>query len=631
MYADPIASNDTANLSLTANSHDTTTDDVTIMPAPVPPPSTEAPIDSTVSQEAQTQTAQSKVPCELSFSLACPNGTWPTACRVPIRRDAAGNARLLENPVWSLSNPGSQMRKHPDATRGMVKARARRCQGLSVCPNEGCHGPLRPLVRPPAEKAPSVAPVTAGERQDGPSRSSVEQESGTTSGQRKRRQDTERRNGQSTCRLCGSVLQLTPCQAVFVIAVPEPDDVECEVWHVGNHHHEIPPLRTVPAAAAAELRALSAANPDLTPAQLRTGRDVLEPDRASHRKPAISIDSRFANLRAISEVTKSHSAPPRLSKRDPAYPGTLATAVLAEFSAARPNTCSDLAYEDNTFSFSIATPSMRAVAAAGGDTIPLRAALRRSGLVTDTHNTFFAGTWRLIATVAFDIPTSRWVPVLWTVTSRENAVAYRRHFNYLFRILSDAGLSSEDILQRVLSVFDFSASQTSGFDQAFAEWFSRASFGEGTRVADIYSERLRLQALVPEGEVEDPDAPSSAAELSYSLDESTLALVEALKHHLLEYSPKQRYELGLKLAACSRRGCLRHFEASVQRIARSKRGPGETSAEWSRLAMRLSRVTSVEEHHEVCQALATGWPHLYWWLGWWTRDYATGMIVPAET
>lgn len=627
MYADRIAANGTAESPVTANSQETTAVNISVTPAPVPPSKTDVPIDSRV-QEAQA--AQSQVPCELSISVARPNGTWPTILRVPIRRDKAGNARLLENPVWSLSNPGSQMRKHPEASRGMVKARARRCQGLSVCPNAGCHGPIRPLVRPSAEESPSAATASANERRDGPSRTTVEQEGGTRSEKRKRRQDTERRNGQSTCRLCGTVLQLTPCPAVFVIAVPESDDVECEVWHIGYHQHEIPPLRTVPAAAAAELRALSAANPDLTPAQLRIGRDVLEPNRASYRKPAISIDPRFANLRAISEVTKPHSAPPRLSKRDPTYPGTLATAVLAEFSAARPNTCSDLAYEDNTFSFSIATPSMRAVAAAGGDTIPLRAALRRSGLVTDTHNTFFAGTWRLIATVAFDIPTSRWVPVLWTVTSRENAVAYRRHFNYLFDILSDAGLSSEDILQRVLSVFDFSASQTSGFDQAFAQWFSRASFGEATRVADIYSERLRAQALVPEGELDDPEVPSREAALSYALDESTVALVEALKHHLLDYSQKERYDVGLKLAECSRRGCLRHFEASVGRIARSKRGPGATSAEWSRLAMKLSRVTSVEEHQEVCERLHTGWPHLDWWLNWWSRPYATGMLVPAR-
>ncbi|BGP27075.1 hypothetical protein JCM10295v2_006037 [Rhodotorula toruloides] len=182
------------------------------------------------------------------------------------------------------------------------------------------------------------------------------------------------------------------------------------------------------------------------------------------------------------------------------------------------------------------------------DEVELRAVLRRGGMPSDGHYTYFSGGFTLITTTIFDIRLARWIPVVQTVTTSEKTEAYRRHFAYIIKVFVDGGLDMLETLVRLLSVVNYSAAQAAGYDAAFADWFSDLDFDDTDTFAS------HLESIFTDVSLADNVAAAISEKPAYSsIDESTAS--------------------------------LRHFDASVFRTAKSKRIPTADAAAFTSLAL----------------------------------------------
>ncbi|GJN93647.1 hypothetical protein Rhopal_006704-T1 [Rhodotorula paludigena] len=214
----------------------------------------------------------------------------------------------------------------------------------------------------------------------------------------------------------------------------------------------------------------------------------------------------------------------------------------------------------------------------------------------------------------------------------ESAAAYQRHFSHLISIMTAAALDSFAILERLLSVFDYSAAQMLGFEKAFASWFATATFESPSRLSEVLQSELTDPETARAAEAAQGVALTGPAFTSVyaQLDESTAALVRGLAHQLPAMTYEERYQVGEQLARCSRRGCRRHYDANVFRIAKSKAIPEGDASRFKRAALKLATLTSPVEAEAQADEIRSNWPQLDWWLRWWSSERIAGMAYASQ-
>jgi hypothetical protein len=202
-----------------------------------------------------------------------------------------------------------------------------------------------------------------------------------------------------------------------------------------------------------------------------------------------------------------------------------------------------------------------------------------AGIVTDGHNTFFRGAWTLIASVVYSTQLHRWLPVAYTITSRQDTESYRAHFANLLDTMVNLHLSTDEILARIPAVLDYSVAQINGFDEAFVAWFVK------TKAHAIPASMLTADlrgAWTAEGK-------SLAAEL--------------------------------------RKGCKRHYEASCLRVTNQSRVVApEKRDEFIRLTKDVIAAKSQEELVSLRVVILQLFPLAKDWLDWWSQVTASSMI-----
>lgn len=454
-------------------------------------------------------------------------------------------AQVNDGVIWALRDTGGQhskkLPKHDGSGTAveyggkMWPTRSRKCAGLYQCTRKGCSG----IDRPAAKDA----------------------------------------HGARTCNNCRSAMVHVDCTARWNVATVKLDDGMTRkfAYHEGWHRHAPPPVRRVTTTMLEAAAPLWLANPQLTPAEAITGNKTFDPGHPAHRASVADINPRFTSSRAVADLRDKaldHAGAPRPTGHANKNRHAVALDHLANLSRQKPDAFSAIDIRNGALSIPLQTDDMRRWLNTSDEHVELAQAIRRGGLSTDAHNTFFDGSWILIQTVTFLDSCSRWVPVLYTIADHETAEVYRRHFR---RILDsfDSSLDMNGIDDRFLHVADFSSAQALGFRDAYVEFVV---------------------------EKQRPDF----ADLAAARTAATARADELI------------------------RGCQRHLEANIEKCARSHRITDANRESFIRRTKSLFAAGDRAELDRRRGALLRDFPDVRRWLDWWTTPRILRLIARAE-
>lgn len=203
-----------------------------------------------------------------------------------------------------------------------------------------------------------------------------------------------------------------------------------------------------------------------------------------------------------------------------------------------------------------------------------------AGVLTDVTFRVFE-SYFLCTSSVFSVALSRWVPIMWTVLRNQKEEDFAQHFLSLFQCLSMAGLSREDVEQKMASVVDFSLAQKNGFKQAYARWRSQYS---------------------------------PLSQLSQAAKDAEMASFEAHAGSLLK-------------------GCLFHFHQSVKRVRNNGNFvPVAKQDEFLLLIKKtLNPKTSEDALYTTFAVILEKFPNCREWLTWCLQCDTASMIFPSIT
>ncbi|GAA5918995.1 hypothetical protein JCM5296_004959 [Sporobolomyces johnsonii] len=354
------------------------------------------------------------------------------------------------------------------------------------------------------------------------------------------------------------------------------------VYHEGFHRHQEPPVRSVPSTVVDRVAEILRSNPTLTGAQLQTGAHTYNPQHPFHRPALADIHPKLTTSAAVAQVRDA--AHEQLGFPRPKAIATknhhiISLDRLAALSKACPDAFRSIDLEAGIISISLQSSSMRELLNSTDEELGVVRSLARSGLATDAHNTYFDGVFTLVQTVVFCDRASCWFPVLYTITDKESAEAYDRHFTTLLHSFDPLHNSLDNVAIRFLHVMDFSSTQNRGFVNTFVRYYAGR------------------QATVEVG---------------------TSEVEGGFFDHVTG---------GHDWAERLVRGCEHHLDANVHRAARSLRiGDGEVEdfVQSTRSLFRSSTAVSAATRQA---ALVKRWPVMESWLDWWTTPRIARMIV----
>ncbi|GAA5942931.1 BET domain-containing protein [Sporobolomyces koalae] len=467
-----------------------------------------------------------------------PQGTW---------REAIGLPPNSVNPVWAfLPAGGGKKKKVPGSGRSLPTS-SRKCAGVWMCSSSTCLHIARPIV--------------------------------------------SSKECLRYCETCRSPMNLISCSARWnVVTLPKIEQGAFAqlVYHEGIHEHVEPPGRGVPSGVSAKVVDLGRQNPSIIPTQSQSGSYSVNSERRQARQPSREVH--------LSPTTSSNSASPLQQARETS--GTpdsdsqsdasegqnmVALDILAELARANPNTFGGLVIDGGIILMNLQSPKMRERLNSSRAGLETSGRHGRPGLATDAHNTFFNKPYILIQTVMFSDSTSRWLPVLYTVTDRETAEAYERHFTALFEAF-DIDFRPEKIAAQFMHADDFSSAQSEGFVTALAQ-FAEASYTRQRKTG---------------GEVSVQDRNSY-------------------------------YEQGLFEAQRLVKGGCGQFDLDIAQAARQFRIPDSERVEFVQSAYLVVMSNTVAAIQAQRSKMLARWPIMMRWFGWWTASRIARLTGASQT
>ncbi|KAK4699093.1 hypothetical protein P7C70_g7173, partial [Phenoliferia sp. Uapishka_3] len=468
---------------------------------------------------------------QISYSLVTPNGTWSHSVLVPSQTSETGKS-FTEPPQWSMKTGNKRLHLPPEGkSGGKAKAFSRKCQGVDVCTRERCPG----IARPPVTKEAVV--------------------------------------GQ--CRICRNPLRRVDCMAVWwVMDVPENDEQK-RVWHVGWRDHPTPPALHVRSEAIDALVNLHHSRPSATPASLRQGVFASQPENPLFREAAVKLHPKFSSTNAIKRTlvnTLGTTSGPSSSRS-----GDLKLFDVRELNKELKGF---IAKSNPNGMLFLQTPMMRRWI---GDETSLSKRISVAGMCTDGDNGFLEAKYVLQATVCYSPILTRWVPVAYATMPGQTAEEFAVFFAWVLESMEEEQYSTEEILDQIRSVLDYSPAQAKGFDEAIIDWY------------------VRTKQRTESTELSTPE-------------------------HQAEWQRD-----GKLIAQARRRGCEQHFEASARRIGRNSAVvPPNSESKFFSAAKAFQRSHTAESRAARLADLIREFPLAEGWSRWWTTGSAAEMILSSS-
>ncbi|KAK4704063.1 hypothetical protein P7C70_g2153, partial [Phenoliferia sp. Uapishka_3] len=519
--------------------------------APIPsyPPPTPSTSASNLSRDAPTSSsaaigpATASIPSapisqppnppnpSISYSLITPNGTWTRSILVPARRTESGKY-LTDSPQWVMVTGTKRLKLAPEGKAGQrQKAFSRKCKGVDLCTRVSCPGITRPIIT---------------------NLSAVRE-----------------------CLICGSPLRRVACQAEWWVQdAPEGEDQK-RVWHVGHHHHRLPPALHVGTEAVEALVDLHYSRPSSTPAALRQGVLASQPLNPLSRPAAVDIHPRFSSTtflkRTLATALGTTSGPSSSRSGD---------LKLFDVKELNKETKGFIAKSNPNGMLLLQTPMMRRWI---GDETSLCKRISVTGMCTDGDNSYLEAKHVLQVTVCYSPILLRWLPVAYATMPGQTAEEFTVFFAWVLESMEEEQYSTDEILQQIRSVLDFSSAQAKGFDEAIIDWYVRTK-----------------QRSEP------PELSTPAHQLEWRRD-------------------------GKVVASTRRRGCEQHFEASARRIGKNSAVvPPHSESKFFSLAKAFQRSHTVESRAARLAELLAEFPRAEGWSRWWTSGTASEMILTSS-
>ncbi|KAK4698514.1 hypothetical protein P7C70_g7760, partial [Phenoliferia sp. Uapishka_3] len=483
---------------------------------------------STTTSAALFSSSPGFSPAVISYDLVTPNGNWDHSVLVPARQAKGKGKFFTESPQWALVTGTKRPRFGPEGEAvGHNKSLSRRCQGVGLCTRASCVGIARPSV--PLGK----------------------------------------------CMICDSPLRHETCTAVWWIQdVPGSEDTK-RVWHEGQHHHRVPPALHVGAEATAALVNLHHSRPLSTPAGLRQGCFTSQPEHPLSHPSSVKLHPKFSSLDVMKRTLPSALGPS-------AGPSSSRSGDIKHFEIKELNTKVNgfiVKSHPNGMLF-LQTPMMRRWMS---DETQLSRRISVAGMCTDGNMSFLREKHVAQVTVCFSPPLRRWVPVAYATMTSQTADDFAVYFSWVIESMEEERFTTEEILDQIRHVLDYSPAQANGFDNAIVEWYVR-----------------------------------------------TKRRVEPVELSTPEHEAQWRQD-GQVIAASRRRGCEQHFEGSARRImANSFVVPPTLASSFFAAAKAFQNSHTKESRAARLADLIREFPKAEGWVRWWTAGKAEEMILRSS-